>query len=151
MIGEIKKIKRNIVKTMVVRTRCSVQDLPTVIGESYGKVMAVMNQNGAIPAGAPYVAYFNQDMNDLKVEIGIPTASYMPDTEDVVMSEIPAGEYISVLYTGPYSGIGGAYEKMMAYMAENQVEMKGAAYESYLNDPEDTPDDQLMTEILLGI
>lgn len=151
MLGEIRRIKRNKVKTMVVRKRCSVEVLPAVLGESYSKIMAYMTQLGSIPAGAPYVAYLNQDMNDLEIEIGVPTAMYMADTKEIVMSEIPEGEYISAIYTGAYSGLKVAYGEMSAYLTEHGLTIKGAAYETYLNDPQNTEDDQLMTEIIFAI
>lgn len=151
MLGEIREVNRNKVKAMAVKTSCPVTELPKVIGESYAKIMAMMNQFGSIPAGAPYVAYLNQDMNDLQLEIAIPTAVYIADTEEVVMTEIPEGKYVSAVYTGPYRGLEEAYKAMAAYMNEKGLEAKGAVYESYLNDPENTPEERLMTEILFGI
>lgn len=151
MLSEIKKIKRGLVKSVVVRTRCSENELPEVIGQSYAKIGQHMANSGAMAAGAPYVAYFNQDMNDMEVEIGIPTGMYVKDTEEIVLSEIPESEYISALYTGPYSQLKEAYRLMTEYVMDNKYEVKGAVYESYLNDPGDTPEEKLVTEILFRI
>ncbi len=90
-------------------------------------------------------------MNDLEIEIGIPVAMYVPDTEEIVMSEIPDGDYVRAVYTGPYSDLHEAYRQMTEYMVGNDLTVNGAAYESYLNDPADTPEEKLMTEILLKL
>lgn len=151
MLGEIRKITRGKVKAMVVKTRAPQSELPKLIGESYGKITARMNEFGAMAAGAPYLAYFNSDMEDLQVEIGIPTGVYVPDTEEIVMSEIPEGDYLSAIFTGPYDQLMDAYGEMTVYMTEHKIQVTGGVYESYLNDPADTAPEALMTEIIFSI
>ncbi len=151
MLGEIREVKRNKIKAMVIRGKCSVEELPALLGSSYGKLMTYMSQKGSIPAGAPYVAYFNQDMTNLEVEIGIPTAIYMSDADGMIMSGIPEGNFVSGLYTGAYSGLEEAYGQMAAYVAEHKLVIQGAAYESYLNDPVNTSEEDLLTEILFQV
>jgi len=151
MLGEIKKITRGKVKAMVVKTRVPQSELPKLLGESYGKIMARMSEFGAMTAGAPYLAYFNSDMEDLQVEIGIPTGVYVPDTEEIVMSEIPEGDYLSAIFTGPYDQLMDAYREMTVYMTEHKIQVTGGVYESYLNDPADTAPEALMTEIIFSI
>jgi len=151
MLGEIREVKRNKIKAMVIRVKCSVEELPALLGRSYGKLTTYMGRKGSIPAGAPYVAYFNQDMNNLEVEIGIPTAIYMPDADGMIMSGIPEGNFVSGLYTGTYSGLKEAYGQMAAYVAKHKLVIQGAAYESYLNDPVNTSEEDLLTEILFQV
>lgn len=151
MLSPIQIVKRSLVKSLVVKTSCSIQELPAVLGNSFQKVAAYMEKEGLMSAGAPYVAYFNQDMENLIVEIGIPVGMYAPDTDEIKMSEIPEGQYLQGFYTGPYSGLKEAYSLMTTYMVENKKEVTGAVYESYLNDPGNTPEDKLETEILFKI
>lgn len=151
MLGEITRVKRNLVKSLVVKTTCTYDDMPKVIGESYGKIMPYMTAQGAMPAGAPYVAYTNQDMNALDIEVGMPVGMYVPDTEEVIMSEIPEGEYVRAIFTGPYDTLKLGYKAMSEFMNEEGLEVKDAVYETYLNDPGDTPPEKLKTEILFSI
>lgn len=151
MLSEMTIIKRSLVKALVIRTTCSLKDLPGIIGPSYGKISQYMDRQGAMAAGAPYLVYFNQDMDHLQVEIGIPVAMYVPDTEEIVMSGIPEGQYLRTLYTGPYDGIMGAYQKASEYMKDKGIEVKGGAYECYLNDPDKVKAEDLMTEILFQL
>jgi len=151
MLGKIQVIKRNKVKSLVVKTNCSIKELQIELGKSYKKIREYMNNQGAMPAGAPYVAYFNQDMENMEIEIGIPIAMYMPDTEEIIMSEIPEGNYVRAVFTGPYNELKQAYGEMTQYMTENSLTVSHGVYESYLNDPGNTMPTKLMTEILFSI
>ncbi len=90
-------------------------------------------------------------MTNLEVEIGIPTAIYMSDADGMIMSGIPEGNFVSGLYTGAYSGLEEAYDQMAAYVAEHKLVIQGAAYESYLNDPVNISEEDLLTEILFQV
>jgi hypothetical protein len=54
-----------------MRTRTPVSNLPSVLGEAYDLVAKYITEQGGEFAFAPFVAYYNMDMNDLDVEIGI--------------------------------------------------------------------------------
>jgi effector-binding domain-containing protein len=95
-----------------IRTRAAVQDLPNVIGESYGKIMQYVEKIGKQPSGAPFVAYYNMDMDDLDLEIGFPVAKPLDGNDEINRSEIPAGKYISMTYKGPYTGMEQPYGEM---------------------------------------
>ncbi|NTV91269.1 MAG: GyrI-like domain-containing protein [Clostridiales bacterium] len=131
-----------------IRTRCAVEGLPGVIGQAYGKIMQVMGETGNSPVGAPFVAYYNMDMKDLDIEIGFPAANPSAGKGEVIQSEIPAGKQASCIYTGPYSKCDQAYAELTRQIAENGYEASGTAYEFYLNDPTNTPQEQLMTKIM---
>lgn len=134
-----------------IRTNTSLENLPQTIGESYGKVMAYLGQNGLKCTGAPFTAYYNLDMSDLDVEMGFPVANKTEGNADIKSSEIPAGKYVTYLYTGPYSEMGPVYEGMNKWIAEKGYETTMPCYEIYFNSPADTPQDKLQTQILLAI
>jgi len=52
-----------------------------------------------------------------------------------------------VLHTGPYSGVGKAYERLFAYMNEHCLVPAGPSRELYLNDPAEVPEEELLTEV----
>lgn len=151
MLGEIQIIKRKMVKTLVIRKTCAIENLPKITLEAYTKIRKYMGKMGAMSAGVPYVAYLNQDMKNMKVEIGIPIAMYVPNMEEIVMSEIPEGEYVRAIYTGAYVGLKEAYNLMNEYMNVHNISGEMRVYESYMNEPANTPEDELLTEILISI
>ncbi len=136
---------------LAIRLRTPAAELPAKLGESYGTIMAHMTGGGQHPAGMPFVAYYNMDIEDLDVEIGIPTAEILAGDGDIYGAEIPAGKVAECVYTGPYSGMRPAYDQLAAFVAEQGVEVTGIAYEMYIDDPGDTPEEELRTLILFPL
>ena len=62
---------------LFIRTKTKVENLPALIGESYGKMEAYLKEIGEYLSEAPYVAYFNMDMQNLDVEIGFPESEML--------------------------------------------------------------------------
>jgi effector-binding domain-containing protein len=127
--------------TLVIRKRASVLELPKIIGECYGAIGKYLGELGEQPSNAPFVAYYNLDMENLDLEIGFPVNKILPGKDDIVGGEIPAGPFVTCLYKGPYSDMKNLYEEMMNWIAENGYEMSGAAYEYYLNSPAEVKDE----------
>lgn len=137
--------------TVCRRTTAAAADLPQVLGESYGMIMGHLSVYGQQPVGAPYVAYFNMDMQALKLEVGFPVAKALPPAGQVEAGEIPEGKYACVMHNGSYQSLGSAYSAINEYIANQGLEATGVVYEIYLNDPSISPEDQLQTQILFQL
>jgi effector-binding domain-containing protein len=133
--------------TLVVRTRTAVGNLPTVLGGPYHAILNNLGETDGKCIGAPYVAYYNMDMDDLDIEIGFPVSKTLPGKGEVQTGEIPAGKQATCLYVGPYNKIEPAYGALMKYIQEKGLTPTGVAYEFYLNDPGETPENELQTKI----
>jgi effector-binding domain-containing protein len=151
MSNKCEIIERVAQPTLSIRTRAAVQDLPKLLGEAYGKIMQYLGELGETPGGAPFVAYYNMDMQDLDMEIGFPTLSPLPGIGEVHAGQIPAGKAATCLYTGAYNEIASAYTELSAWIATQGVRPTGVAYEFYLNDPQHTPAAELQTLILFPL
>jgi effector-binding domain-containing protein len=138
-------------KTLSIRTRTAVQDLPQVFGEGYGQIAQYLGQLGEQPIGPPFAAYYNMDMADLDVELGFPVARALPGQGEIKAGEIPGGRVATCLYTGPYSDIEAAYNTLMKWMEANGYQATGVSYELYLNDPDETPAAELQTQIIFPL
>lgn len=144
-------IDRDAQSTLVVRTRTQVQDLPEVMGETYGVIFQYLGELGEEPAGAPFVAYHNMDMQDLDVEIGVPVRTTLNGKGDVTACEIPAGQYATCIHVGPYSELKATYASLSNWIQENGYAVTGIAYEIYLNDPTQVSEEQLETQLLFPL
>ncbi|MDD4170480.1 MAG: GyrI-like domain-containing protein [Desulfotomaculaceae bacterium] len=136
---------------LTIRSRTAVENLPKLIGEAYGKIMRYMGELGEQPAGAPYTAYFNMDMQDLDVEMGFPVAKTLPGQGEVKAGVIPAGRYVTCMYKGPYSKMEEPYNEINKWMAENGYEPSGMSYEYYYNSPEEAPESEILTKIAIPL
>jgi DNA gyrase inhibitor GyrI len=65
---------------------------------------------------------------------------------------IPSGKYARFVLNGPYTQIWQAFDQVFKTLAEKKVELRPEfCIENYLNDPRATPEDQLLTEILVPV
>ena len=81
------------------------------------------------------------------LEIGIPTAEILAGSGNIYGAEIPAGKVAECVYTGPYSQMAPAYQKLAEFVAEQGKEVTGVAYEMYIDDPGVIPESELRTLI----
>jgi effector-binding domain-containing protein len=144
-------IERTAQPVLSVRTRGAVKDLPGILGRSYGTIGAYLGCLGQMPAGAPFAAYYNEDMQNLDLEIGFPVAKKLPGQGEIQAGEIPGGKAVSCMHVGPYDQVKPAYEALGKFMQAKGYQGTGVCYEMYLNDPQQTPPDKLQTQILFPL
>lgn len=137
--------------TLSIRTRTPIGELPRLLGESYGKIAEYLAQLGEEPVGAPFAAYYNMDMQDLDVEIGFPVARSLDGDGDIRTSQVPGGKLGYALHTGRYGDIAPAYDALTQFVQEQGYEPTGISYEFYLNDPEETQQEKLQTQIIFPL
>ncbi len=133
------------------RTRAAVDQLPMVFGKVYGEIMQYLGAMGEQPAGPPFAAYYNLDMQNLDIEVGFPVAKRLPGKGDIQAGEIAGGKFASCLYVGPYADCGAVYEAVNKFIVENGYAPTGVSYEYYLNDPNATPHEEPQTLIVLPV
>lgn len=136
---------------LAIRLRTPISELPAMLGQSYGAIAAYLGELEHHPAGMPFTAYYNQDMQDLDVEIGIPTAEVLPGRDNIYGSEIPAGRVAECTYTGSYNKMESAYQQLARFVAEQGVEPTGIAYEIYIDDPATKPQAEVRTLIVFPL
>ncbi len=134
---------------LFIRTHAAMADLPQTIGTGYHKIMTYMEKLEIEPTDAPYTAYYNLDMANLDVEMGFPTAKQMIGSGEVKAGVIPAGPAATCLFRGSYQDMGPAYEAMNRWLAENHYRPTGVSYEYYYNSPDEVPESELLTKIVL--
>lgn len=148
---ECKLIDQPEQSVLSIRTTIAVQDMPAVLGRAYAEIMEQLEALGEYPAGTPFVAYYNLDMQALDIEIGFPTSRRLPGKGIVQPSLIPAGPAATCEYTGPYEDMEPAYNALNVWIAERGYEPNGVCYEYYLNGPEDSPPSGYKTRIVFPL
>ena len=128
-------------------------EISVLATEGLQKVFGFLAQRGIKIAGAPYLAYTNgnADFSRFDVELGIPVSGEVAVSGEFFMSKTCEGKAITATYKGAYKDIDTAYTALMEYMAENKLESTGVYYDYYINDPADTPESELLTQIVFPI
>jgi effector-binding domain-containing protein len=163
MISEPKIDERPPRPCATVRTQAPMQDLPTVIPQGLQEVGAWMKRNGIQMASAPFIRYCVIDMaGQLDIELGCAVATTAPGEGRVVVGEIPAGRYATLIYTGPYDGLMAANAALLDWGTAQgltwdsrptpQGDEFGGRFEFYISDPGEQPDPaQWETEVAIRL
>ena len=145
-VSDINLISHRETPALAVRTTTSVGELPRLIGETFQQIAEYLGEVGVLPAGTPYVCYFNQDMEHLDVEIGFPVGSRLAGQKSLQDSVIPQGKLVTVIHRGPYQTLSETYAEVGEWISAQGLTPVGPVYESYLNGPE-FPPEELLTQI----
>lgn len=136
---------------VAVRKTTTLRDIGDDIAAGFGALVHHIGPRGITPTGAPFVVY--HDMIDADtdgdVEVCLPVAEPV-DTDgggDVYGTTLRGGTVAATVHRGPYDQIGPAYHVLAGWVEEHGHEIAGPPRELYLNDPQQVPRDELLTEI----
>jgi effector-binding domain-containing protein len=97
---EVKEMPTRLV--MSIRLRTSMATIPECIGQAYSQIVAYLSKHMLVPAGNPFVAYYNMDTEDLDIEAGMPVTRRLESQGDLHCREVAGGPAVAVLHHGPY-------------------------------------------------
>ncbi|MFA6671527.1 MAG: MerR family transcriptional regulator [Methanoculleus sp.] len=131
------------------------ETIPRLIGELCGCLFPADGRQPAAKVTGPIMFICHDEEyreTDADIEMAIPIVGPINlDGSRIEVQNPPGGRFVSVLYTGPYSGVGKAYERLFAYMGEHGLAPAGPSRELYLNDPAEVPEEELLTEVLFPV
>ena len=136
---------------VTVKSRVNVEQLPDVFASSFESLVEYLEEIGEDIAGPPFAIYYNVQMEDLDVEMGLPVARALPGKGNITSREIAIEKAASTIHTGPYEEIESAYIAPAEWMNDNGHEPEAVSYEFYLNDPGTTTPEDLQTVIFIPV
>jgi effector-binding domain-containing protein len=102
------------------------------------------------PAGAPFFRYLNMEGVTMHVEVGIPVPSHITGDNRVRPGSFPEGEYVKVIYTGPYSNLPQVHSELEKWKDKNNIRVKGGGAEFYPTDPASEPNPEKWQTIIIS-
>lgn len=144
-----------------IRARIPMREMPS-LPPLWGEVFGWLASKGIEPAGAPFWNYRVVDMeNTMEIDVGVPVAAPVIGNERMIADVLPAGQYVTALYTGNVmdDGLMRATGDLLEWARKNGVvwdkwqsgatgEGWKARVEFYLTNPDDEPDlDKWETEL----
>ena len=149
---EVKNQKSQIA-VAIRKENATMAEISVLATEGLQKVFGFLTLKGVEIAGAPYLAYSNSnaDFTQFDVEFGIPINEKIAVDGEFIMSKNCEGRAITAMHKGAYKDIEAAYTALMEYMSENKLESTGVYYDYYINNPADTPENELLTQVVFPI
>jgi effector-binding domain-containing protein len=136
-----------------VRRHTSMATIGDDIAAGFDQVRAAIEGLGVRLFGRPFIVFHGRfdDVTGGDIEICRPVASPFHGVEEVYGTEVPGGIFACTMHRGSYDEMAPAYVAVFTWMDGHGFEPSGPPREYYLNDPETTKPDDLLTEIAFPI
>ena len=85
------------------------------------------------------------------VEVAVPISNTIEETDELKCYELSGGKMAKIIHKGPYQECGPTYDKLYAWLEQNEKRIMGPIREIYLNDPRKVSPEELLTEIYAPI
>lgn len=125
------------------------------MGKAYFEVLNYIDRSGLEVAGAPLSISRTFSGADLAFDAAIPvrgvTSATPGDDASVTLGKTYDGLVIRVKHVGSYRALTTTHRKISAYLAAHGIERNGAAWESYVSDPGEVPEERLITYVYYPI
>ena len=131
------------------------QSIGACMGEAFGTLMGFVGEHGIEMAGAPLSIYHGFSENEATFDVALPVSA--ADAEraaghaDIKGGATHAGQALKAVHVGPYNALADTYNRIMAHLQKEGLKPCGPCWEVYMNDPDTTPAEDLITEIYFPI
>jgi effector-binding domain-containing protein len=128
-------------------------DISRTMGAAFDALGAFIGRTGIAPVGPPVAIYRSFDGGTLAFDVGVPVAAAdrVKAAGEVTAGETPALRAWKTVHKGPYARLRETYGALEAAMGRAGLPRPEIAWEVYLNDPDSTPEDDLLTEVYMPV
>jgi AraC family transcriptional regulator len=128
------------------------------ISEAFARLGQIAGPAGLFGPGAAMLGIYHDDPEttpaaELHSEAGITVSPSASLPRELGEARLPAGRYACTIHKGPYEGLGDTWARLMGeWLPRSGERIKGSAsFEVYRNTPENTPKEQLETELYIPL
>lgn len=123
------------------------------MGQAYGDLVGFMRRQEIAPVSPPLAVYYTYDPNQVTFRAGFFVDGRDADKAegDVKADVTPAGRVAHLTHVGPYSALRITYEAVMRSLKERGIDLSAPTWEVYVDDPEQTPEASLRTDIHMAL
>jgi effector-binding domain-containing protein len=121
--------------------------------EAFRTLHDYLDKEGLQAGGEAMIIYTTADENGFgyqaMVPIGQAPAGAPP--EGIEIGKSPSGKAYSFVHRGSYEGMENTYEAITNFFEEKDIEPKEVFIEQYVTDPRDTPESDLVINVLVPV
>ena len=126
---------------------------------AFDKIYRWLQAEGHKPQGMPLTVYLNDPSEvepadarwELRAPIEVDAEECGPNDEGLAIKRISTMTVATTMHRGPYDDVAPAYERLMAWIADQGFEVVGPPMEAYLNDPGELSPDEYLTEVMVPV
>src|ERR1700751_2104784 len=123
------------------------------IQDAFKNVYGYLDRQGIKPAGPAMTIYPASDDAGFEFQAAVPIAEEPKDPPkgDLAVGKSPEGKALKFMHRGSYDSLDQAYDAITHYLDERKLEARDLYIEQYNTDLINTPEDNLVIEILVPI
>ncbi len=125
------------------------------MGKAYFQILNFIDENSLSDAGAPLSIARDFSGSELVFDAAIPVRGLNAETPrdgpGVRIGQTYGGAVIRVRHIGSYRSLTATHRKISAYLSALGIDRNGAAWESYVSDPGNVPENELLTYVYYPI
>ena len=131
------------------------KEIAATMQEAFGAIGAFLGTSGVRPAGPPVAIYHDRDeaTGRMTIDLGFPVASR--DTTkakgDVHAGQTPSGKALKAVHHGSYPRLAESWGALEAHMKKRGLPVPDTAWEVYVSDPDNTREEDLLTELYMPV
>ncbi len=156
------EVAETVAAQMATESATAPEAIGAAMGKTFAKLEAFMQDQGLCPAGPPRTIYTGYSAEGIQFTVALPIAE-APATaptegEDGYVGTLGGTKTMRFVHRGPYPNLMATYGRITEYLTAKgllQSEADWVKYmpmwEEYVNDPEDTPEAELLTYIYLPV
>lgn len=137
------------------REKGTYQDvIPRLMGDLMKTVFGPENQRAQVKCtGMPITIYHDNEYKetDADIEVALPISGSITVGPEYDVKTLEGRRVVSYIHKGPYQDVGVAHEVIHEYMARDGLSVADVCREVYLNDPNETPEEELLTEVQVPV
>ncbi len=128
-------------------------DISKTMGSAFQNVMSFMQANGIETTGKALSVYYTYDPMTITFRAGFSVSQEdATKARGAINADVtPAGRVLTFTHIGPYSALRQSYGEMMKYIEDNGRKLGAPTWEVYVNDPKQTPENELRTDVFVTL
>ncbi|MCD4684277.1 MAG: GyrI-like domain-containing protein [Bacteroidales bacterium] len=138
--GEVTEKEVTSFNALVIRTKCTMEEMGDKMGQVFGALMAYTGKIGIQMAGPPFSIWYEYESEVFEFDSGIPVPGKIVGEGDIKSLETYAGKVIHATHTGSYESTQYSWGALQEFITDNGLELNGDPWEVYITDPMSQPD-----------
>ena len=114
------------------RATCAHGEIGAKLGEIFPHAA---KRAGHFIAGPPMCLYHDWRESDCDLEAGLPVSGEPDLFGSLIISHLPAQKAVTVIHSGGYDKLSEAHDALLEWTRAHNMEVVGAPWESYIDDP----------------
>lgn len=125
------------------------EQIAEAMGVAFGKASAFLQSTGITPLSSPICVYTEMPGEKMTFRCGffVSSEDAMRTSDEVRADQIPACSALHTIHVGPYTNMNQTHSALWAHAKANGLTSAMPVWEIYIDDPNETEQSTLRTEI----